>query len=382
MPRAALIAIPALLLVASSGWAVDPHVDLSIVEIGCPACHLSHGVSRSPMLPAPQREVCMNCHESQGKANRMVAERALSATARPQFLSQVFSQPFVHPVSEQAYSRHEPGVVTCTSCHSPHRENRQPETVSGGPAGQQKLSPRDPNRFEFELCQSCHGSAGATTQSPTDLSRLTNPGNRSYHPIEAPSNEGSPSVIESLRGREINCTDCHGNSDANGPRGPHGSSVSYILRHEYVMVDGSEETERVYALCYECHDRERLLELPLHLDHVVEQRASCFTCHNPHGSVDNRALIRFGENTIIGGASPSMSTGRLAFISLGPGAGTCFLTCHGVDHAPESYGPMELLAAPLAVRSLDAPEEGVVAPRLPPAAGRRPALPKARPRRP
>ena len=352
MPRTALTALCALLLVAGAGWAVDPHVDLSIVEIGCPACHTSHGLSRSPMLPAPQEEVCMGCHESQGKASRLVAERVLAATARPQFLSQVFSQPFVHPVSEHAYSRHEPGVVTCTSCHSPHRENRQREQAAAGPTGQRKLSPRNPNRFEFELCQSCHGSAGATTQSPTDLSRLTNPNNRSYHPIEAPANEGSPSVIASLKGQEINCTDCHGNDNPDGPRGLHGSSVSYILRHQYTTVDGSEETSRAYALCYECHDRERLIELPLHLDHVVDRKASCFTCHNAHGSVDNRALIRFGDNTILGGVSPSISTGRLAFLSLGPGAGSCFLTCHGFDHAPEAYGPAQLLASPFEAPAL------------------------------
>ena len=57
----------------------------------------------------------------------------------------------------------------------------------------------------------------------------------------------------------------------------------------------------------------------------------------------NRALIRFGEETLIAGVAPSARTGRLAFVSTGAGAGTCYLTCHGRDHAPESYGLLQPL---------------------------------------
>jgi predicted CXXCH cytochrome family protein len=379
MPRTALTAL-LLLLGASPLLAIDPHVDPSIVEAGCPACHLGHGVSRSPMLAAPQRQVCMECHDSQAKVGRLVAERVLAATANPQLLSQVFSEPFVHPVNEQAFSRYEPGMVTCTSCHSPHRDNRRPDLAADNPSGQRKLSPRDPSRFEFELCQSCHGNEGYTTQSPTDLSRLTNPNNRSYHPVQAPSTGQSPSVLPNLQGREINCTDCHGNSKPDGPRGPHGSSVSYILRYAYTTVDGSQESERVYALCYECHDRELVLELPLHQDHVVDKRASCFSCHNPHGSVDNRALIRFGDNTIVGGLAPSISTGRLAFVSVGPGSGSCFLTCHGVDHGPKSYGASPELGPLPSSPDLGALESRLTAPLSAPALA--PPPPEAAPARP
>jgi len=65
---------------------------------------------------------------------------------------------------------------------------------------------------------------------------------------------------------------------------------------------------------------------------------SCATCHSGHGSVGNRALSRFGEETLIAGVTPSLRTGRLAFVSSGPGSGECYLTCHGRDHAPETYG--------------------------------------------
>jgi predicted CXXCH cytochrome family protein len=296
------------------------------------------------MLADTQSDVCLSCHGSRGKFDDKVTKGLVSPVAQPSFLDDVLSMPFIHPLSPEAFSRHEPGVVTCTSCHSPHR-GTIPGRASDTPSGRKYLSPRNPERFEHELCEDCHGSEGATAQSFTDISRLLSPSSRSFHPVHAPASEPSQSVIPALAGAEINCTDCHGNSQANGVRGPHGSSIRYILRRDYTTTDGGSESQSTYALCYSCHRREHLLEqspFPEHEEHVVEASASCATCHNPHGSVSNRALIRFGEETTVGGVSPSASTGRLEFVSDGPGSGACYLTCHGVDHAPEAYGIMEL----------------------------------------
>lgn len=319
---------------------IDPHLDPTRMLGGCSSCHQGHGLSRSPMLSAPQKEVCLACHDSRAGADQRAGMGQLSADARPQLLGSALAQPFTHPLTDEAFSRHEPDAVTCTSCHTPHRGMRSREAAST-PAGRLKPSTRDPLRFEYELCQGCHGSEGAATQSPLDLSRLTNPNSRSSHPIEAPALETSPSVQAELTGQEINCSDCHGNSDADGPVGPHGSSVRYILSQQYSTVDGNEESETTYALCYSCHDREAVLErspFPLHQLHVIDARASCATCHSAHGSVDNRALIRFGEETFLAGVAASISTGRLAFFSDAPGTGSCSLTCHGVDHGPLGYG--------------------------------------------
>jgi hypothetical protein len=117
------------------------------------------------------------------------------------------------------------------------------------------------------------------------------------------------------------------------------------LRFNYVTADGSDELPDVYALCYQCHKRQAVLDSQTFLEHgkhIVDYRASCATCHNAHGSVNNRALIRFGEETTIGGVEPS-SSNRLELVSTGPGSGACYLTCHGVDHDPKAYGAMELL---------------------------------------
>jgi predicted CXXCH cytochrome family protein len=351
MPRAALIRT--LLLAAatvSTAAAVaradggNPHVDPATVLGGCRACHRGHGESRSPMLPTAQGAVCLGCHGTQADRDRQVALGTLAGHARPRLLGSVLSLPHTHEVSGTAYSRHEASTVTCTSCHSPHRGLPRPD-LDPGPGGVKLPAPNDPTRFEYELCQSCHGARGATTASLTDISRLFSPENRSYHPVEAPAVESSPSIIPGLAGAEINCTDCHGNADPQGPRGPHGSAVPFILKANYATSDGGMESADTYALCYGCHQREILLKssaFPDHGRHIVGSRASCATCHNPHGSVENRALIRFGEETLVAGVSPSTSASILAFVSEGPGSGACYLTCHGVDHGPKTYGVLDL----------------------------------------
>ncbi|MFQ5527550.1 MAG: cytochrome c3 family protein [Thermoanaerobaculia bacterium] len=343
-------------LASAPAQAVHPHMDLTVVTGGCRACHAGHGVSSSPMLPAPQSDVCLSCHSSRAAADEMVSRGLLSPTADPQLLSLELLQPFVHPVDSQSFSRSEPGAVTCTSCHSPHR--RSVSSVSSDSAGAgRKLSTRDPNAFEVDLCAGCHGSAGVGTQSLLDLSRLTNPNNRSFHPLEAPALERSPSLIPEFSDREINCTDCHDNSDPEGARGPHGSAVRYLLKQEYITVDGSPEGPESYGLCYGCHQREAVLDegpFPFHRLHVADQMVSCATCHSAHGSVENRALIRFGEETAVANVSPSGISGRLRYVSTGPGSGSCYVSCHGVDHAPASYGSAGLITAPL-LESMDKP---------------------------
>lgn len=341
--------LPAILIIVLAAAAgtrsqtaggLDPHVNPALMPGGCLACHRGHGAALSPMLAQPQRALCLSCHGTRADLDARVRNGDVAPDARPPLLSSALSQSFAHHLTEHAFSRHEPGAVTCTSCHSPHRGMREERSGPAAP-GRRRLSPADPALLEYQTCEACHGSRGAATGSLDDISRLLNPGNRSYHPVEAPARDASPSVIATLAGREINCTDCHGNSDRAGAAGPHASAEPFILRSGYVTLDGSPESERAYALCYGCHQRERVLAsrvFPQHRSHVVVAQASCATCHNAHGSVGNRALIRFAEETVLTGVGPSTQTGRLAFVSDGPGSGSCYLTCHGRDHAPESYG--------------------------------------------
>lgn len=338
MPRAALIAVM-LALLALSAAAKDPHLDPSLLPSGCAGCHEGHGSSGSPMLGTPQKSVCLGCHESQAAVDRQKALGEIGGHAQPPIVGADLALPFRHPVSDTAFSKHEEGTVACTSCHSPHRG-------SGGnatPAGQQKPSPRDPRMREHELCDTCHGGL-APVNGVGSVGQRVDPRNESYHPVRASAKDRSPSVRPDLAGKEINCSDCHGGRPGKSARGVHGSSVRGLLVKNYVALDGAGDPTTGYELCWDCHDAkvvldEKLSTFPLHKLHIVEERASCATCHDPHGSSLNRSLVPFGTGGVpIPGVSPSIKAGSVAFISDAPGSGTCYLTCHGYDHAPESYG--------------------------------------------
>jgi hypothetical protein len=89
-----------------------------------------------------------------------------------------------------------------------------------------------------------------------------------------------------------------------------------------------------------CHDIENSIladqSFPEHGRHVVKERTSCATCHDPHGiqeavgtSDNNASLISF-DLTIV---APD-SLGRLYFDGL---SRECYLSCHGVEHSPAQY---------------------------------------------
>ncbi|HSM14176.1 MAG TPA: cytochrome c3 family protein, partial [Thermoanaerobaculia bacterium] len=385
-PRLSLSLVALLALSAAGGRASDTHLDPGLVPGGCRACHEGHGASGSPMLGSPQNEVCLRCHDSRSRADEQVRAGNLAPGAEPPLLGGLLALPSSHPLTDRAFSRFEPGAIVCASCHSPHRRGVAPRETER--EGVRKVSPRNPRRFEFELCESCHGSQGPATRSLLDLGRAFDPGNRSFHPVHAPSAERSPSVREGLEGGEISCTSCHGSSEEARARGPHGSLHEPLLRSPYRLYDGVREAPETYALCYSCHVRERVLDgspFELHRSHVVDQSASCATCHSAHGSIENRALVRFGEETLLAGVQPSLTTGRLAFVSGAPGSGLCYLTCHGVDHGPMGYG-MDATAAG-ALGGIDPPGSGPVpapvgAPRPEPFPGERTRPREPPPRRP
>jgi hypothetical protein len=76
-----------------------------------------------------------------------------------------------------------------------------------------------------------------------------------------------------------------------------------------------------------------------HRKHVVDQKAPCSACHDPHGvsaiqgsALHNSHLINFDLAIVL-----TTNTGRLEYEDLGLFRGRCFLTCHGMHHNPASY---------------------------------------------
>lgn len=337
----------------SDGQDLYPHKNPGLLPMGCGSCHVGHGVPGTTLLPFLEENNCYSCHGEKTRFNKMVEEGKVAPTISQENIYSVFQKPFRHPV--EISGAHKAGEVLpesnpaaprhaeCVDCHDAHDAKRVPQLPQEGSAPKQS-SMKDVN-LEYELCFRCHSTSANKPYYSLDISRLTSPGNPSYHPIEAPSKSATftsdlvpPYVAASI----INCTDCHGNDEASGPKGPHGSNYEGMLVSPYALSDGALESQATYRLCYTCHSRSVITEdigFTRHHLHVNDQRTSCNTCHDPHGSERNPALINFDTltagtvNPVIG---PS-SSGRIEYYRFAPGSGECYLTCHGVDHNPKRY---------------------------------------------
>jgi hypothetical protein len=318
---------------------------------------VGHGKSHTPMLPDVEEALCYECHGGQALAQMaQKANRLRAKTAMPD-ISQEFRKPSHHPVEiSGAHSPREDTAVPvsnlkrhseCVDCHQHHRTEKKAESLSRGGVAR-KRSSYDQTKFEYTLCYECHGKGSLTvpltemTDSETEFAL----GNPSYHPVEGQgANTNVPSLIRPLTEQSLmSCTDCHNNDNPTGPRGPHGSIYQPILFKHYNVEDNLPESEYQYALCYDCHARSSILadqSFTKHSLHIVNAKASCYACHNAHGSQRNTHLIEFVRPYVFTAGAPSpvtpSSSGRLEYIDFGNQSGQCFLTCHGKDHNPLSY---------------------------------------------
>ena len=337
----------------------DPwfHTDYnSVTDNACENCHAPHNAGRSERLLNFQAEEdnCLVCH------NGHVARTDIQAMlARPE-VHDVYAYSGVHDPNEDAEvsTRH----VECADCHNPHAVRNTganaPE-ANGFIAGVKGVD-TDGNavsqiQYEYELCYRCHADSPDKPASPTprlvEQSNvrlefdLTNP---SYHPIEGPGKNGNvPSLISPLsESSVIYCTDCHASDGSGSPAGPHGSIYPRLLKYQYATEDPTVESFQAYELCYQCHDRDTILNgfgevsKKIHREHVQEEDVPCNVCHDPHGisasqgnASNHSHLINFDLSVV----SADPRTGRLEFEDLGMSQGRCYLLCHGETHSPKMY---------------------------------------------
>lgn len=339
-----------------SGQAQDPWPDTNFTNVAdnaCQNCHMPHAVNGGPRLLRHRREEdnCSACHNG-----RVASEDVM--TEIDQFSShRVSDTTAMHDPVEPAVvdARH----VECQDCHNAHAtqsarvDGDVPANVRGvSLAGAEVI----PAVATFQICLRCHGDS--PNQPPARTPRqhdqvnmrlkiqLDNP---SFHPIAGPGqNPNVPSLINPLTEQSIiGCGDCHNSNNAasvggNGPEGPHGSSFEPILVRNYVTIDNTPESPANYALCYECHSRNSILNddsFSEHRKHIEGENAPCNACHDPHGIsatqgniTNNSHLINFDTSIV----SPR-GDGDLRFVDQGNFSGACYLQCHGFDHNNENY---------------------------------------------
>jgi len=280
----------------------------------CEDCHDPHGVrDRDGVIPSllagRQTDVCTSCHDG----------------SRASDIRSQLSRPYVHGT----LTRH----ADCSDCHTVHADpaNRLAGVprvqVVNGAAGAvpayRLAAANDPGDVqEFEICFKCHSSYVKQPLGQSDLARLTNPANPSFHPIQAAGKNpriDPQSFVNGIASDSlVTCSDCHG-SDDRVVKGPHGSSYRYLLRKSQDEI------------CFECHARETYgggapgSRFDGHALHAGIQRIACFTCHESHGSIRNAALIATGR-------FPGLTT-----YTQSPMGGTCTSSCHTLRTYSVSY---------------------------------------------
>ncbi len=320
----------------------------------CSGCHQNHTAPSGEKLLKRETitSTCLSCHGGEKKPPQ-----------GPNIADEIskFASHDTNPPIDLA--RHAPAESACTDCHDSHTMktalvDSAPliRAVFGEVPGISAIGkPVNPARFEYQICFKCHGDQQAVEPEITRAIRQKNLRLKfsvsavSSHPVEA---RGKNPRVTSLKppittASIIYCTDCH-SSDAgkkaggSGASGPHGSENAGLLVAEYDRADYSSESAAAYALCYRCHERSSILSdrsFKLHKLHIVDQKAACSSCHDPHGisaeqgtAGHNNSLINFDVRIV-----RKSSTGVREFNSTGINKGNCSLTCHGNNHIGFGY---------------------------------------------
>jgi predicted CXXCH cytochrome family protein len=332
----------------------------SLADNACRSCHLSHNApQRQQLLYAQASQLCINCHNG-----------VTASDIQP-----VINQRYGHTIDW--FSRDKPDVnrrrvvdhrVGCEDCHNPHAVQKNPapqafQAASQGiivPPAMQAVSgvnlaglPTDRAALYYEVCFKCHADRPVVIRNRTPRQVDTGgnvrvqilPTAASAHPLAYPAGDSTdvPSLVPAQRARQfIGCQDCHNNPNAAGvggfeASGPHGSTFPHLLVARYETEGRVTESPQAYALCYQCHDRNSILNdesFPTHRRHIVNGRATCSSCHAPHGvpgsPTNHSHLVNFDLRVV---------RGERRFIDRGRFAGSCTLTCHGVRHVNFNYGP-------------------------------------------
>ena len=326
----------------SSGRQTKSLNSRTVAGTACASCHVPHAAGAKEELTrfADPEKNCEFCHGTEGPGQKVMLDFN-QVSAHPIYVNSDSHSPQEDPVNPPL--RH----VTCVDCHNPHAATTSVGTktaIAGALTGVVGVNAGGAVirnvQHEYELCFRCHGDSAARGPArvarqavETDTRRQFNPGNISFHPVEAiGKNPASPSLLRPLTPSSlVACTDCH-NSDmgpkngGTGANGPHGSSYVPLLERRLLLTDGTPYNANNFALCYKCHsnvvvDSNQNNSWAYHRQHIEDYRAACTTCHDSHAATQPH-LINFNTAYVM------PYNGVVRYTSTGASHGTCTLTCH------------------------------------------------------
>lgn len=315
-------------MLASGAFAAEitaTHLDKGKNPFGCSACHITYSKKRSSLKNA-NIDVCLSCHGSISQSMKAVAKADISSAFRKRYKHPVLETASYHTADEDLpeKSASAPRHVSCQDCHRIHRSTRE-NPLEGVKGYSSRMERNIKATREYEVCYKCHSDSANLPYDKKNKHKEFDTSNMSFHPIEGPGrNVRVPSLVRPLNvSSTIDCTDCHGNDDPYGPKGPHGSNYEFLLKYDYRKTEGSE-SQKSYELCYTCHERQSILDnqsFKKHKEHVVYQRIPCSACHVSHGTNRQANLIEFDTAFTRMVPLPQYMRGS-------EGKPTCYLTCH------------------------------------------------------
>ena len=358
----------------------------------CNRCHTSHHAAGRLMnlKAADPNALCAKCH--QGKEGDLVQQGAIQMPEGKGLESDHLFQSRTERSREgQTYVRTYEGggrkgvlLSGCDGCHDPHAKDKKKLKEVAFDARGDWVGSKP--ALTAQICFGCHAGPEAVRMRAGfgdvgDIGARFARGARSQHAMGRTAGERPdlPSLNGMRSEGRLDCTSCHDNPDEAGPRGPHVSPYPHLLCASYGREMDGGVGERSNDLCYKCHSQvsiEGNQSFPLHREHIrgfvdrarpggsIEETGPrrniaeeglrtlkdlkpgrqgafmagfgeptpCATCHNPHGSIQNPALIDF-DTTVV---TPSMG-GGISFRQTGPRRGSCTLTCHGHSHVNAAY---------------------------------------------
>ncbi|MDD2922373.1 MAG: cytochrome c3 family protein, partial [Anaerolineales bacterium] len=327
----------------------------------------SHGVSSSVNIHnvsekaggdfgVPKRHVeCEDCH-----APHSTARTALGGTiSAPAAQQEVYDSTGVDPqwtvlgapTSFKWMTTAEREYQICFKCHSSYAASL-PTYIPDGWNG-------DTKAYEANGLPKLTSTLATQKRDSRDMAQEFNSYQVSFHPVAALGrNRNMPAgsfVAGWSQDSILYCGDCHDNASAptNG-NGPHGSPRLHILAgsSEYITkVDpskscapgGCPSIHTPGELCFKCHQygtyatninppTTTRFKKGVENLHVFHSFAACYTCHDSHGSEQDR-LINFDVSVVsVGGNSQSAWNYDPA-----TNVGSCSISCHGGDHGGDPF---------------------------------------------
>ncbi len=261
----------------------------------CGSCHLVHG-SRKGFLWARGVTanggsvvpgMCYSCHSKKGIAKKKVhTGYSHPINISPSVIGLTPNLPLLDKNGESA----DGGVMTCHTCHDPHRWHADSAGAAASTKGKgDKKTTSFLRKQSPEICRECHSNKFSIAKSKHDLNKI------------APADKN---ILNQTPAESGICGTCH---------------LVHNARQKYLWAR----------------------KMPLEIKGTPEQL--CLGCHNEKGSAAKKTIKGYSHPVNIAPAEKGLKTTLPLFTSNAKttkdGAMTCF-TCHD----PHRWNPLKILA--------------------------------------